>query len=142
MSADLDATGKLIIPVVEEQVHIDKQVVESGSVRITKVVSEQEVPIDIPLMHEEHDIKRVPINQYVESAPPPVRYEGDTMIIPVVREVLTVQKRLLVVEELHVTKSQVQTQESQQVTLRKEEVRVERLGPDQAGERAGQKPTS
>jgi uncharacterized protein (TIGR02271 family) len=135
-SANLNTTGKMTIPVIEEQVHIDKKVVESGIVRITKVVSEQEVPVDIPLMHEEHDIKRVPVNQYVESPPPPIRYEGDTMIIPVVREVLVVQKRLLVVEELHVTKSQVQTQDTQQITLRKEEVIVERLGADQAGEGA------
>jgi uncharacterized protein (TIGR02271 family) len=134
--ASLDATGRMTIPVIEEQVHIDKQVVESGSVRITKVVSEQQVPVAIPLMHEQHDIKRVPVNQYVESPPPPIRYEGDTMIIPVVQEVLVVQKRLLVVEELHVTRNQVQTQETQQITLRKEEVIVERQSPDQEGERA------
>lgn len=138
--AHLDATGKMTIPVIEEQVHIDKKMVESGSVRITKVVSEQQVPVEIPLMHEQHDIKRVPVNQYVEAPPPPIRYEGDTMIIPVVREVLTVQKRLLVVEELHVTKTQVQTQETQHITLRKEEVRVERNSPEQPGPGAGEKP--
>jgi len=133
---NLNTTGKMSIPVIEEKVHLDKKVVESGRVRITKVVSEQEVPVDIPLIHEEHDIQRVPVNQYVESPPPPIRYEGDTMIIPVVREVLVVQKRLLVVEELHITKSQVHTQDTQQITLRKEEVIVERLSPDQTGEHA------
>jgi stress response protein YsnF len=56
------------------------------------------------------------------------------MIIPVVREVLVVEKRLLLVEELHVTKTQVQKQETQHITLRKEEVIVERLAPNQAGE--------
>ena len=134
MPLDRDASKKMTIPVIEEQVQIDKKVVESGSVRITNVVSEQEVPVDIPLIQEEHDIQRIPVNQYVETLPPPVRYEGDTMIIPVVREVLVVEKRLLLVEELHVTKSQVQKQETQYITLRKEEVIVERLAPDQAGE--------
>jgi uncharacterized protein (TIGR02271 family) len=124
----------MTIPVMEEQVQVDKKVVESGRVRITKVVSEQEVPVDIPLIQEEHDIQRVPVNEYVETAPPPIRYEGDTMIIPVVREVLVIQKRLLVVEELHITKTQVQKQDTQHITLRKEEVIVEHLTPDQPGD--------
>jgi len=135
-SVNLNTTESMTIPVIEEQVLIDKKVVESGKVRITKVVHEQEVPVEIPLVLEEHDIRRVPVNQYVETAPPPVRYEGDTMIIPVVHEVLVVEKRLLVVEELHVTKTQVQKQDTQHITLRKEEVIVERLDPDQGGDRA------
>jgi uncharacterized protein (TIGR02271 family) len=132
-----DLTREMIIPVIEEQVHVDKKVVESGRVRITKVVSEQEVPVSIPLIEEEHDIQRVPVNEYVETAPPPIRYEGDTMIIPVVREVLVIQKRLLVVEELHITKTQVQKQDTQHITLRKEEVMVQHLAPDQPGDLPG-----
>jgi uncharacterized protein (TIGR02271 family) len=132
--ADRNTAKNITIPVIEEQVQIDKKVVESGGVRITKVVSEQEVPVDIPLIHEEHDIQRIPINQYVETLPPPIRYEGDTMIIPVMREVLVVEKRLLLVEELHVTKSQVHKQETQHITLRKEEVIVERLAPNPTGD--------
>ena len=39
MPVDRNASEKMTIPVIEEQVQIDKKVVESGSVRITKVVS-------------------------------------------------------------------------------------------------------
>ena len=113
-----------VIPVVEEQAQIGKQVVESGRVRISKNVQEQEELVNLTLTHEEHRVERVPVNEYVETPPPPVRYEGDTMIIPVLREV--VQVRLLVVEELHITNKQVQTQVNQPVTLLKEEVNVER----------------
>jgi stress response protein YsnF len=56
------------------------------------------------------------------------------MIIPVLREVIVVEKRLLLVEELRVTKHQVLKQETQQVTLRKEEVNVERVANHQANE--------
>ncbi|RNI22081.1 DUF2382 domain-containing protein [Rufibacter latericius] len=117
----------MTIPVIEERVHLDTQVVEKGSVRITKMISEQEVPVNIPLIQEEHDIQRVPINEYVDTPPAPIRYEGDTMIIPIVQEVMVVQKRLMVVEELHITKNRVQTHDVQQVSLRKEEIRVERI---------------
>ncbi len=122
----------MTIPVIEERVHLDKQVVEKGSVRIIKVVNEQEVPVNIPLIQEEHDIQRVPVNQYVDTPPPPIRYEGDTMIIPIVQEVMVVEKRLMVVEELHITKNRVQTHDVQQVNLRKEEIRVERISADQS----------
>ncbi|QHL89290.1 DUF2382 domain-containing protein [Nibribacter ruber] len=120
----------MTIPVIEERVQVEKRMVEKGAVRITKVVSEQEVPINIPLLQEEHDIQRVPVNEYVDTPPPPIRYEGDTMIIPIVQEVMVVQKRLMVVEELHITKNITQTHDVQQVNLRKEEIRVERISPD------------
>ncbi|WP_255478770.1 YsnF/AvaK domain-containing protein [Rufibacter sp. XAAS-G3-1] len=131
-TANSGSPQSMTIPVIEERVHLDKQVVEKGSVRIIKSVTEQEVPVNIPLIQEEHDIQRVPINEYVDTPPPPVRYEGDTMIIPIVQEVMVVQKRLMVVEELHITKNRVQTHDVQQVSLRKEEIRVERISPDQA----------
>jgi uncharacterized protein (TIGR02271 family) len=113
------------IPVIEEHVHVDKQLVEKGVVRVSKRVYQENVDVDVPLIHEEHDVNRVPVNQYVDT-PPAVRYEGETMIIPVLREEVIVQKRLVLVEELHITKKLVQTQSHQQVTLRKEEVVVDR----------------
>jgi uncharacterized protein (TIGR02271 family) len=117
------AGSSFVIPVVEEQAQIGKQVVESGRLRITKSVQEQEELVNVALTHEEHHVERVPVNEYVDTPPPPIRYEGETMIIPVLREV--VQVRLLVVEELRITKKQVQTQVNQPVSLLKEAVNVE-----------------
>ncbi|MBC6991047.1 YsnF/AvaK domain-containing protein [Hymenobacter sp. BT491] len=113
------------IPVIEEQARVGKQVVESGTVHISKSVSSQDQTLNIPLVHEEVKVERVVINQYVDTAPA-VRYEGTTMVIPILREEVVVQKRLVLVEELHVTKLQVQTTQTEQVTLRKEEVTVNR----------------
>jgi uncharacterized protein (TIGR02271 family) len=52
------------------------------------------------------------------------------MIIPVLREEVVVEKRILLVEELRITKRQIQTNTPQQVTLRKEEVIVDRTSND------------
>jgi uncharacterized protein (TIGR02271 family) len=124
-------TGQSItIPVIEENIKIDKEVIETGSIRISKNVHNESVTVDVPLMHEEHTIERIPVNEYLETPPPPVRYEGDTMIIPVLREELVVQKRIVLVEELRITKLQVETNEPQQVILRKEEVSVDRIATD------------
>jgi len=127
-----DTNETQYIPVVEEQVRIDKKTIETGSVHVYKDVHEEQVSVDVPTVHEEVSVERVAINEYVDSAPPSVRYEGDIMIIPVLHEELVLVKRLKLVEELHVTKRRVETHESQQVTLRKEEVNVKRVDSNEA----------
>ncbi|CAN5365831.1 hypothetical protein BH23BAC1_BH23BAC1_20350 [soil metagenome] len=112
------------IPVIEEELEIKKKQVETGHVLVSKSVSEHEESVNVPLLHDEVDVERVKINSYVDTLPPPVRYEGDIMIIPVLKEV--VEKRTILVEELRVSKRQVQTQETMKVKLKKEEVKLDR----------------
>lgn len=124
--SDQTAEQFRVVPVIEEQLQIGKQVVETGRVRLVKDVQEETVQVQLPLIHDEVNVERVPIDQYVSEAPT-VRYEGDTMIVPVLREIVVTQKHLLLVEELHITKRQVETQYNEPVTVRKESVTVERL---------------
>ncbi|MBX0291406.1 YsnF/AvaK domain-containing protein [Hymenobacter sp. HSC-4F20] len=128
----------LVLPVIEEHAVIRREVVETGRVRLSKTVEEHEEALNFTLLHDEVQVERVPVNQFVVDGAtlPGVRYEGDTMIIPVVREVVV--KRLLVVEELHVTKHQIPTQESHRVVLRQETVQVTR---DSAAPEAGAPPS-
>ncbi|GAB4025577.1 hypothetical protein GCM10028809_06960 [Spirosoma gilvum] len=122
-------TSPITIPVIEEQILLEKQVIETGTVRIQKQVTEEAQAVDISVFQEEVTVNHVAVYQYVDS-PPPVRYEGETMIIPVLREVLVTEKRLLLVEEVHVTKRHITRQETQEEILRKEEITVERSGPN------------
>jgi uncharacterized protein (TIGR02271 family) len=119
----------IVIPVIEEEAFLGKQVVETGKVLISKRVNEREEIVDVPLFSEQVTVERVPVNRYVDVAPV-VRHEGDTMIIPVVQEQLVMQKRLVLVEELRVKKQIVETHQPQSVTLRKEEVEVKRVVED------------
>ena len=121
---------EVVVPVVEEEVRVGKRTVETGRVRVTKVVHEREEVIDQPLFKTNVVVQRVPVNQYVEQAPT-VREEGDTLIIPMVEEVIVVQKRLLVREELRITKQQVETHEPQRVSVRREEVKIDRVKGEQ-----------
>jgi uncharacterized protein (TIGR02271 family) len=123
-------TNSRVIPVIEEQLQVTRGVVETGRLRVTKQVHEEHQEVTAPTVREEIEVQRVPVNQYVDVAPPAVRYEGETMIMPVLREVLVVEKRLLFVEEVHITKRQVQADTTQPVTLRKEEIIVERVNPN------------
>jgi uncharacterized protein (TIGR02271 family) len=121
---------RIVMPVVAETLDVQKRKVDTGGVRIRKVVHEREEVVDEPLMREEVQVKRVPINRVVE-APVPVRHVGNTMIISLLEEVLVVEKRLMLKEELHITKGEIETYKPQRVTLRTEEAVVERVGENE-----------
>ena len=121
---------KRVIPVMEEKATFGKTVVETGRVRLIKTVEEHEENVTFPLTEEEITVVRKPVNRYVEEAPT-VRQEGDTTIYPVLKEVLVVEKKLMLVEEIHVTKRQRTTITSETVNLRSESVRVERELPNE-----------
>ena len=122
------ATDSTVIPVIAEQLEVTKQVIETGQVRLIKTVEEHPETVHTPLIREEFDVERVPINQYVTETPTH-RAEGDTMIYPVLREVVVVEKKLLLVEEIRVTKRQIETVDEQTVILRQEVITVERSSP-------------
>lgn len=121
----------VVLPVIEEHVVIQREIVETGRVRLTRRVHELNEEITVPVQHEEVAVERVPLNQTLPAGAvaPGIRYEGETMIIPVIREVAVVETRLLLVEELRVTKRRVTTQHTESLPLRHEEIIVERLPP-------------
>jgi uncharacterized protein (TIGR02271 family) len=116
----------LVIPVVVEELEVQKRVVETGKVRLTKVVHERETLVDEPLWREHVTITRVPIGRVVEG-PVPVREEEDTTILSVVEEVLVVEKRWMLQEEIHIRQERLETHQPQRITLRSEEVQIARV---------------
>lgn len=113
------------LPVIQEELEVGRRVVETGRVRIAKSVTEKVETVDQPLLHEHVEIDRVPVGRVVEAAPP-IRYEDDTMIIPLVEEVLVVEKRLVLREELRVRRRQDIVHRPQQITLRREDLTWDR----------------
>jgi uncharacterized protein (TIGR02271 family) len=130
------AEQSLVIPVMVEDLDVQKDKKEAGRVRIRKVVREREELVDEPLLREEVIIERVPINRFVEAAIP-LRSEGDTVIISLLEEVPVVEKRLMLKEELRITVRRVEAHKPTSVTLRSEEVTVERIT---SKDRHGEKP--
>jgi uncharacterized protein (TIGR02271 family) len=116
----------LVLPVLAEALDVQTRRVETGRVRLHKTVQTREVLVDEPLLREEVVIERVPVNRVVEG-PIPVRYEGDTMIVSVLEEVLVVETRLRLTEELRITTRRTETHQPVPVTLRREDVTIERV---------------
>jgi uncharacterized protein (TIGR02271 family) len=115
-----------VIPVIVDELVIDKRTVPTGAVRVNKRVDEHTETVDMPLFREEVNIRRVIINEVVDS-PPPTRREGDVTIIPVVQEELVVSKRLILKEEIYLERRRIVERASQEVTLRRERAEVTRL---------------
>jgi uncharacterized protein (TIGR02271 family) len=120
---------QMTFPVMEEQLHVEKRVVDTGrGIRIHKTVDERQQTIDESLLREELSVEHVPVGQILhDGKAPEARYEGETLVLPVLEEVLVVQKQLMLKEEVRITRRRQEVRESQQVALRSEQVHVERF---------------
>jgi uncharacterized protein (TIGR02271 family) len=117
-----------VIPIVEEHLRVGTEVIETGKVHISKKVIEEPYDVELPVFKEEVIVEKKSINEYIDGEAPGIRLDGETTIIPVVKEVII--KRLLLVEEIHITKRRTEDTVAIHETLRKEEVTVERTSPD------------
>ena len=124
-SSRAEASEDTVIPVVEETLQIGKRSVTKGVVQLSKRVVERQETVDLPLQQERVEIERVSVNRLVSEAAP-VRFDGDTMIVPLFEEVLVVSKQLMLVEEVRISKVRSERRDPQQVTLRRETVEVRR----------------
>lgn len=118
----------LRIPVIQEELAVAKDVVETGRLRIHMQVSERQEHVELPLSREEFTVERVAVGRPVD-APVEVRQEGDVTIVPVHEEEIVVTRRLVLKEELHIRRAVHQTLETHEVTLRRQDVDVSRAPP-------------
>ena len=118
-------TENISVPVIEEELEVGKRRVEGDRVSVRTVSRERTELVEQPLESMEVEIERIAIDREIDTAPD-IRNDGDTMIIPVVEERLVVEKRLFLREEIHVHRRRVVTPFRQNVTLRSQEVVVER----------------
>lgn len=126
----LNLEDELVIPVVAEELAVSRRQVAQGVVRIHKRVETHEATLDAATASEEVAVERVPINTLVEGPSPQIREEDGVLIVPVLEEVLVVEKRLMLREEVRVTKHKTTSNTPQTVTLRRETVEIERLAPE------------
>lgn len=121
----LDTAGEtLTVPVMEEELSARIRERDLGSVRVEKRVETSPAQVTTDVGHEEVTVERVTVNQAVESAPES-RFEGDTLVIPVVEEVLVTEKRLVVREEVHIRRRWVTESVTVEDTVRREVLDIE-----------------
>jgi len=95
------------------------------------VTHEREQQINELLASESIDISRTPIGRHIDAMPA-VREEGDTIVIPVVEEVVVLERRLVLKEEVRVRRVRTTKTHQESVVLRHQEAVVTRLSAEPA----------
>ena len=136
----------LVIPIVREEVHAEAVPVATGGVRVTKRVESHDEIVEQELRKSHVEVKRVKTDRVVDG-PQPVQRVGNTLIVPVVSEVLRIEKQWVLTEEIHITEVEERETVRSNVTLNSEQAQIERLdsennviapvvdAPERSGER-------
>jgi len=120
---------RLVVPLIEETLDVDKNWVKAGEVVIRRRVESRTETVPVELAHEEVEIERTPVNRLLaqgETLSP--RQEGDWTVIPVVEEELVVTKRLVVREEVRIRKKRTVRKEQVSDTVRSQHLAIDTSG--------------
>jgi uncharacterized protein (TIGR02271 family) len=113
-----------VLPIVEETATLSKRDVVTGRVKVHTRTSTQEELVSAALERTDVSVTRVPVDREIEEAPP-IRTQGDVTIIPVVEEILVVEKRLVLREEIHIRQTATTETVEVPVSLRKQEAVID-----------------
>lgn len=123
-SANSNENSKLTL--LAEELAVGKEAVETGRVRVSKQTHTREVAVNEDLLRESAEIERIPIGRQIFEMPS-VRHEGETTIVPIVEETLHTERRLILKEEVRITRRKTTEQFHDRVTLRYQEAVVTRV---------------
>jgi stress response protein YsnF len=121
-----------VIPLVEDQVRVSTRDVVTGRVRVRTVTDTVEETVRQELEGVRAEVERVPVDRLLDpgSPPPQPRVESGVTVVPIVEEVLIVEKRLLLKEEVRITLRDTSEYVEVPVQLRRQRAVVERTdGP-------------
>jgi len=121
-----------VLPLIAETARIDKRAVEIGRVRVSTRTETVEEVLRETLRSDMVGVTRVAINRTLAEGetPPVVRTEAGVTIIPVLEEILVVEKRLVLTEEVHVRQTTAGEEVEMPVTLRRQHAVIERVSPE------------
>lgn len=127
-----DTAGELTLPLVQEDLVVGKRRVETGRVRVSIGTETEERVVRETLRSERTELERVPVGrELADGEPAPsIRQEPDgTVVVPVLEEVLVVERRLVLKEEIRMRLVAVDEAVEQPVAVRRQRATIERLPP-------------
>ena len=119
------------IEVAEERVRVTTRPVANATVQVHLTTEEVEETVRATLRGRRASVQRVPMDREL-SETPAVRQEGDVIIVPVVEEILVVERRLRLREEIHLRLEHTTEDIATPVLRRVQHAEVRRL-PEGAG---------
>ena len=120
------------IRLVAEEAHVTKRLVETDRLRVSTHTDLVEEHVSQTQRTDEVEVSRVPINRTLVAGEvaPSVRTEGDVTIIPIFEEIVLVEKRIVLKEEIHIRRDTTTERVEVPVQLRKQRAVVERTSAD------------
>ena len=118
--------GGPTVSLLEERATIDKRTVTTGKVSVVIHTETVEELVRAVLEGEEADVVTVELDQTVSGPAPRIRTEDGVTIIPVLEEVLVVEKRLVLKREIRIRTRPTSETVEIPVSLRKQRANVER----------------
>lgn len=114
------------LQVVAETATVSTRDVVTGKVRVETRTEIHDEFVSAAVRSENVTVERVSVNREVDVVPT-IRTEGDVTIVPVVEEVIVVEKRLIVREELHIRRTVSSEIIETSVPLRKQSATIHRV---------------
>ena len=121
-----DSTDDLKLTLLAEELEVQKETVETGRLRVSKQTRTREAFVDETLLSEQAEVERIPVGRQIVETPS-VRQEGETTIIPIVEEVLHTERRLMLKEEIRITRRRKTERFQDRVPLRYQEAVITRV---------------
>jgi uncharacterized protein (TIGR02271 family) len=117
---------RVVVPVAEERLRVEKQEAELGAVEVRKVVTEEQQTVPVELQREEVRVEQRDIpDRPLDAADAETLFEGGTIRVPVRGEEAVVSKEAIVTGEVVIEKEQVTQREQVTETVRREQVEVD-----------------
>lgn len=123
-----DDSSEIVIPVLAEHVHVDTVPVLTGGVRIVKRLESHDELVEQQLRVQNVEVTRIPVNRIVDGPQAVVRTPEGDLIIPVVEEILKIERQWVVREEIHISRLEKLLDHRETVSVTREEVEIERYG--------------
>ena len=117
------------VPVIEEELEVEKRKVARGGVRLTSTVHEQPVEETVRLREEQVETERRPVDRRLSEDEAEAAFQDRTIEMNETTEELEVSKEARVVEEMALTKTVQEHEEQVKDTVRRTEVEVEKIEP-------------
>jgi uncharacterized protein (TIGR02271 family) len=123
------STSVETIELLEEVLHVSKRTVETGRVKVSVLTETEQRLVTETLRSRRVEVERHTLGQQLQpgESVPASRLDGDLLIIPIVEEILVVEKRLVVTEELRIRVVHQDEPVTQTVPLRRQKAVIEQL---------------
>jgi uncharacterized protein (TIGR02271 family) len=125
MESKRQDTERATIPVAREDIEVTRAEIETGVVRVRKIVDERVQHVDEVALRDDVSVERIAIGREVDEPAGP-RDEAGVLVIPVYEEIVKVERRWILKEELRVSKRRREVPVTEDVVLRQERAVVER----------------